>query len=306
MSILDDLDGPGRTLDTSLRVAVIVPAAGRGARFAAGAGAALHDTAELSSGPTKIELMLGPRPVFMHALQAFCGRADVEQVILALAPERLAAFNDRYGERLDDLGVVRVPGAAAGRSETVARALARVDDAVTHVAVHDAARPLLSQAVIDRVFAAAARWGAAVPGLPVADTLVRRHDPQPIAADDPADRILGGAGGTGGAVSWLAGDRVDRQGLMGVQTPQVFEADLLRRAYARAGRADDPAAGATDDASRVAVLGAPVRVVEGDPALVKLTRAADAEILAALLAHRRSQEAQKAAKKALWDDDENG
>jgi len=93
--------------------------------------------------------------------------------------------------------------------------------------------------------------------------------------------------------------------VFGVQTPQVFEADLLRRAYARAGQPDDPAAGATDDASRVAALGTAVQVVPGDPALLKLTQPADAELLAALLAHRRAQDARSAAETELWDDDDD-
>ena len=297
MGFLDDLDAIDAAA-ADLRVAVIVPAAGRGERF----GAA--DRADALGAPlTKIELLLGSRPVFLHALEAFCGRADVEQVILALAPDRLEGFNDRHGARLDDLGVIRVAGGTQDRWETVKNALPHVSAEATHIAVHDAARPLLSQAVIDRVFAAARRLGAAMPGLPVADTLVR-VGAAVAAPADPADLILGLGDAQAQASRPVTGG-VDRADLFAVQTPQVFEADLLRRAYARAGQADDPAAGATDDAARVAALGAAVHVVDGDPALIKLTRPADAELLAALLAHRAAQATRDAALRALPDDDDD-
>ena len=285
MNLLDDSD---------LRVAVILPAAGRGERFAAGNAAA----------PSKIEFLLDGRPVFMHALAAFCGRAEVVQVLLAVAPDRVDEFSDRYGDRLRDLGVMLVAGAAEGRTQTVRRALRRVDDKVTHVAVHDAARPLVGFDLVTRVFAAAADHGAVVPALAVADTLVRGG--LPLAGDagrDPLDDVLGLTPAPGAGVRPVVG-AVDRDGLFAVQTPQVFEVGLLRRAYAQ------PAAdgGATDDASLVAALGEPVVLVEGEAANLKLTRPQDAELLAALCDRRRAAEAERRrARDPLFaDEDEDG
>lgn len=303
MGLLDDLnDGPNDAAAPDLRVAVIVPAAGRGERF----GGLGVDQGPLGSGAalTKIELLLDSRPVFMHALSAFCGRADVVQVILAVAPDRLDDFNDRYGERLDDLGVTRVAGGTADRWQTVAKALAHVDDAATHVAVHDAARPLVSQDLIDRVFAAAARFDAVVPGLPVPDTLVRAGDPVPAGPADPADSILGLDDGASNVARPVTRG-LDRAGVFAVQTPQVFAADLLRRAYAGAGAPGDAGAASTDDASRVAALGETVHLVDGDEKLLKLTRPGDAEMLTALLAHRRAEAARDAADRALLADDDD-
>ena len=260
--------------------------------------------------PSKIEMLLDSKPVFMHALSAFCGRADVVQVILAVAPDRLEDFNNRYGERLDDLGVTRVAGGTADRWQTVVKALAHVSDQATHIAVHDAARPLVSQTLIDRVFGAAAHFEAVVPGLPVADTLVHAGDPVDRPDADRADAILGlghdtGPGGEGAQGARPVTGGLDRAGVFAVQTPQVFTAALLHRAYANAGQADDPAAAATDDASRVAALGVPVHLVPGDTALLKLTRPGDAEMLAALRHHQRAAAARDTAKQTFFDDDDD-
>lgn len=306
MGILDDLNDADPATPADLRVAVIVPAAGRGQRFAAGPA---RDVDGFISAPTKIEMLLDSQPVFMHALSAFCGRADVVQVILAVAPDRLEDFNDRYGERLDDLGVTRVAGGTADRWQTVVKALEHVSDQATHIAVHDAARPLVSQGLIDRVFGAAAHFDAVVPGLPVPDTLVHAGDPVALPTVDRADAILGldvdqGPGqGAQGARPVTGG--LDRAGVFAVQTPQVFTAALLRKAYAAAGLPDDPAAAATDDASRVAALGAAVHLVQGDAALLKLTHPGDAEMLAALRQHQRAVAARDTATQTFFDDDDD-
>jgi 2-C-methyl-D-erythritol 4-phosphate cytidylyltransferase len=120
-----------------------------------------------------------------------------------------------------------------------------VPDDTLVVLVHDAARPLVSDDVIGRVLAPLSEgWDGAVPGLVVSDTLKR------VGAD--------------GAVV----ETVDREGLHGVQTPQAFVADVLRRAVAADGEA-------TDCAGLVEAAGGRVKVVEGDPRLLKVTTAED-------------------------------
>lgn len=135
----------------------------------------------------------------------------------------------------------------ATRSASVRSGLAAVPDRAEAVLVHDAARPLAGPSLFLSVLEALddpAVTGA-VCALPVTDTLKR------------VDRSLGTITGT-----------VDREGLVAVQTPQAFRADVLRRAHA----ADDDA---TDDAALVEGLGATVRVVPGDPRNIKLTTPAD-------------------------------
>ena len=120
--------------------------------------------------------------------------------------------------------------------------------------VHDAARPLAGPALAARVLAAAREAGAAVPGLPVADTVKEVGDGS------------------------LVRRTPDRASLRAIQTPQAFAADLLRRAHAEV-EGDAP-----DDAWLVERLGAPVRVVEGDPLAFKVTTADDLARLRAIVA----------------------
>ena len=137
-------------------------------------------------------------------------------------------------------GIVAVAGGAS-RSASVRAGLAAVPDGAAIVVVHDAARPLASVALFDRVVAAV-RAGAdgAVPGVAVPDT-VKRVDATGRVVETP-----------------------DRAALRAIQTPQAFSAVVLRAAHAGGGEA-------TDDAVLVEALGGTVVVVEGDPANLKIT-----------------------------------
>ena len=137
-----------------------------------------------------------------------------------------------------------VPGGAT-RSDSVRAGLAEVPEDALVVLVHDAARPLLPEEVLERVLAPLGEgWDGAVPGLAVSDTLKR------VGRD-------GGVEAT-----------VDRDGLYAVQTPQAFTAAVLRRAVAAGGEA-------TDCAGLVEAAGGRVKVVPGDPRLLKVTTADD-------------------------------
>lgn len=139
------------------------------------------------------------------------------------------------------------------RAESVRIALAEVPDEALVVLVHDAARPFVDDAIVERLMS---RLGEAVdgvvPGLAVRDT-VRRTE------------------------NGLAAGTVDRAGLVATQTPQVFVAERLRAAYA-AGHDD-----ATDCASLVERIGGRIAVVEGDPRLLKVTTADDLALAEQLL-----------------------
>ncbi|MBL4590378.1 MAG: 2-C-methyl-D-erythritol 4-phosphate cytidylyltransferase, partial [Phycisphaerales bacterium] len=168
-----------------------------------------------------------------------------------------------------------IQGGEHERYETVQCALAHVPESCTHVAVHDAARPGASQGLIDRVFDAATRHAAVVPAVPVADT-IKRIDPTPIEdpGSDPLASILAGPSD---APMHRVHETLVRAGLMQVQTPQVFERELLIRAYAQADLSS------TDDAGLVERLGEPVVVVQGDERNLKITRPGDTEILRVIL-----------------------
>ncbi len=132
------------------------------------------------------------------------------------------------------------------RAESVRLGLAAVPGSSEVIVVHDAARPLASDALFRAVIAAVVSEGAggAIPGVPVSDTI------KVVDAGGNVTRTL------------------DRASLVAVQTPQAFGAELLRRAHATG-------AEATDDAALVEALGATVRVVPGDPRNLKITTPAD-------------------------------
>lgn len=294
-----------------MKAAVILPAAGIGKRFTQGAGqgglpgeAGASGTSGASS---KLELSLAGKPVFLRAVELFLGRPEVTQILLAVHPDRLEEFDLRYGDALRFHGVQVVPGGRIERWETVANALGHVDSACTHIAVHDAARPLTSSALLDRVFAAAAEHDAVVPGVAVTQTL-KRVEPMPESAGverDPLDAILGDAGKAvqPGDLRRVV-ETVDRAALVAVQTPQIFEAALLRRAYAELGGGGQASA-VTDDASLVEALGETVVVVEGEPTNLKITQAADAELAGAIVAQREAQHAELSRKRLFADDEDD-
>ncbi len=160
--------------------------------------------------------------------------ADWEEAAIVLAEELVASK------------VAAVVTGGATRAESVRAALAEVPDDALVVVVHDAARPLVDDAVIERVLAPLAEGvDGVVPALPLADTVKRVEQ-------------------------GLVVETVDRSALVTVQTPQAFTAAALRAAY----RGDDLAE-ATDCASLVEARGGRIRVVEGDPRLLKITTAAD-------------------------------
>ncbi len=279
-----------------MNVSVILPAAGSGTRFVQGAK---------NPAPSKVESDLVGKPAFLHAVELFVRRNDVGRVILAVSPSGLDDFLFRWGDKLGFLGVTVVAGGETERWQTVARALDAVDDDATHVAVHDAARPLTSEALIDRVFLAASRFDAVIPGCDVGSTLKRVEDAdtQPDEAD-PLDAILGSAG-RDEVITRRVVQTVDRRGLVEVQTPQVFEVGLLRRAYQRItdGKVDPKSI--TDDAQLIEALGESVHVVEGESTNLKITYPSDAELAEALLLKRAKSQAGQLAKKRLFADDDD-
>jgi 2-C-methyl-D-erythritol 4-phosphate cytidylyltransferase len=189
-------------------------------------------------------------------------------------------FKARHGDRLGLMGVKLVKGGPSHRWETVAAALAHVPDDCSHIGVHDAARPCTPPELIERLLDAAGKYAAVIPAIDAADTLKRVSDRQRADKDiDPLDAILGDAGKANQTLREVE-TTVDRTRLVSVQTPQVFRADLLKRAYAQADLAS------TDDAQLVERLGEPVTVVQGDPRNIKITRPIDLTMARAILGVR--------------------
>jgi 2-C-methyl-D-erythritol 4-phosphate cytidylyltransferase len=259
-------------LYSPMRISVIIPAAGASTRYNTG------DADPLGGHRSKLDEDLGGKAVIQRTVELFNTREEVHQVIVAgpHADDAFADFSLRHSDRLALLGAKLVRGGAVHRYETVANALIAVDESCTHVAVHDAARPATDDALIDRVFDTAKNHPAVVPGLPVSDTL-KRVDPDPIEGGGGADPVASILGvGTTNKLRRVE-KTVERAHLMQIQTPQVFDRELLLRAYEQ----DELAS--TDDAGLIERLGESVVVVDGDPLNLKLTRSCDLPLLRAIM-----------------------
>ena len=192
---------------------------------------------------------LNGRPLLAESLERLEGSDWVEQIVVAAPP----GWEEPAILLAEELGcgkvVACVPGGAT-RLDSVRAAAEELGDA-TVVLVHDAARPLISEAVLERVLTALGNgWDGTVPGLPLRDTVKRVE----------AEMVV---------------ETLDRRGLYAIQTPQAFPAPVLLAALAGEGGA------ATDCASLVEQRGGRVRVVPGDARLLKVTDAADLELVAA-------------------------
>jgi 2-C-methyl-D-erythritol 4-phosphate cytidylyltransferase len=193
---------------------------------------------------------LGEDPLLAEPLRRLDESDWIDRIVIVAPP----GWEEPSILLAEELACSKVHSCVAGgatRSDSVRAGLAEVAADALVVLVHDAARPLVSEDVIGRVLAPlSAGWDGAVPGLPISDTLKRVGDDGEVL------------------------DTVARDGLYAVQTPQAFLADVLRRA------ADGDA---TDCAGLVEGAGGRVKVVEGDPRLLKVTTADDLAKIAAWL-----------------------
>jgi 2-C-methyl-D-erythritol 4-phosphate cytidylyltransferase len=211
-------------------VAVLIPAAGSGARM---------------GGLAKAFMILRGEPLLVHALRPFLARTDVRHAVVALPADHAAAPPPWLAE-LDP----RVTIVAGGerRAESVRCALAALPDEVEIVIVHDAARPLITAAIVERTLAATGPRVGAIAAIPAIDTI------QHVDADR---RIV---------------STPEREALWQAQTPQAFPRALLAAAYERAARDGFVP---TDEASLVVRYGGTVVVVEGARENMKITVPSD-------------------------------
>ncbi len=257
-----------------MNIAVILPAAGQSKRFGSGDGKT-----------SKLSVMLARKPVLQRAVELFSSRPLVKQIIIAADPDQLEAFKFRWEEKLGVYGVRIVAGGRQERWETVLNAIKALEPQITHVAVHDAARPVTDPAMIDRVFEAARQHHAVIPAVPITATIKRVQEPAQASAE-ALDLLLSPK--PAGPVPRQVLETIPRAGLWAVQTPQVFERKLLERAYQRIAQGQMDPSQITDDAGLVESLGEPVIVVEGDGLNVKITVPQDVQLAEAVLAVRSS------------------
>ena len=209
---------------TSPRIAALIVAAGVGARSG-------------SVTPKQFAIVAG-KPMIAHSHAALSQHAMIERVLVAIGPDQDKALATALGD------VPHVTGGATRRLSVLAGLEALATESPDWVLIHDAARPFLARAVIDRLLAALEEHPGAVPALPVADTLAR------------------------GGVD--LGEVVPREGLHRIQTPQAFVFRDILAAH-RSWQGDEP----TDDAQMLRAAGGVVALVEGDMMLEKITHPGD-------------------------------
>ena len=222
------------------KFAVILPAAGESRRF--------------TGFPRKKPFMeLKGRAVWMRTAEHFLHRDDVTEVVLVLSADDIDEFRERFRPNLAFMDITIATGGKC-RAESVLNGMRSLTHDADFVAVHDAARPLLSATWVTELFASAQVHDAVIPGIPVSST---------VKAVDEC--VIQGT--------------VDRSGLVLAQTPQVFRKTLLQQAFAAA----DDLTGFTDEASIVEAFGQSVRIHPGWPMNIKITTGDDFRLAEALL-----------------------
>lgn len=221
-------------------IVAMIMAAGRGERFQGGA-------------PKQLALVSG-RPMVAWSIERFAACPDIKGIYMVVPPDQteawMAAMAEPAGEHVSEL-----VGGGERRQDSVRLGVEALPQSVTHVLVHDAARPCLSDALINQILKALGNSPAVVPAVPVVDTLV-------VDASGGVDAM------------------VDRANIAGVQTPQAFERELLLRAHRKA-QADGLQS--SDDGALVLALGEPVKTVPGDRLNFKVTYPEDIAIAEAIL-----------------------
>jgi 2-C-methyl-D-erythritol 4-phosphate cytidylyltransferase len=216
--------------------ALVLAAAGRSSRFS-------HRG---SSDPTvkKVFTHLGGKPVWLRSAEKFISRDDVSQVIIVVSPEDIDWFRKYYLSEINRM-LLRIVAGGENRVDSIRNGLVAVSPKVGYVAVHDAARPCVTDREIAAVFKEAKKRGAAMLAAPIVGTIKRVVDGQ-------------------------IEETVPREYFWEAQTPQVFRRDLILEAYQQKIK-DVP----TDDAQLVERLGKPVYVVPADSGNIKITTQSD-------------------------------
>lgn len=209
-------------------------------------------TASRMEGIDKVMAPLGAEPMIVRTVRAFQNCDAVKEIVIVTREDLIAKITALCG-KFDKVRSVVTGG--KDRAESVKNGLNMLSDEVKLAAVQDGARPLVSEAVIDRTIRAAHTYGAAAPAIPMKDTV----------------KVV-----EGGIVTTTP----DRNTLQAIQTPQVFDIDLLRGALQKA---QTDGAAITDDCSAVERTGFRVKIVEGDERNIKVTTPMDLKIAEMLL-----------------------
>ena len=203
-------------------------------------------------GIDKVMALLDGEPMIVRTVRTFQNCDAIKEIVIVTREDLIMPITELCREFDKVQAVVR---GGSSRQESVGLGLNTLSKKVKLAAVQDGARPLITEAVIDRTVRAAHSYGAAAPAIPVKDTI----------------KVV-----KGGVVE----STPDRATLQAVQTPQVFDFDLLKGALKKA---EITGAAVTDDCSAVELMGMKVKIVEGDERNIKVTTPMDLKIAEMLL-----------------------
>lgn len=231
-----------------MKTVAIIPAGGSGKR--------------LGSETPKQYLSLQSVPVLVHTLLVFQESAAIQEIVLVVPEDDLTFVRERVVKKYELRKVSAVVSGGRERQDSVRNGFLAITNACDVVVIHDGVRPFVTRDMIERVVEAAAGEGAAAAGVRAKDTIKETTAENIVTATLPRSRL------------WQT------------QTPQAFQYDLLRRAFAKAG--DDGYYG-TDDASLVERTGAKVRMVAGSYENIKITTPEDLTVAQALMKERMKE-----------------
>ena len=209
-------------------------------------------TASRMGGIDKVMALLDGEPMIVRTVRTFQNCDAIREIVIVTREDLIVPITGLCRDFDKVRAVVR---GGSSRQESVGLGLNTLSKKVKLAAVQDGARPLISEAVIDRTVRAAHSYGAAAPAIPVKDTI----------------KVVKGG---------MVVQTPDRATLQAVQTPQVFDFDLLRGALKKA---EATGAAVTDDCSAVELMGMKVKIVEGDERNIKVTTPMDLKIAEMLL-----------------------
>lgn len=209
-------------------------------------------------GFDKLFAEVAGRPVLAHTLLALEAVKAVSEIIVVARATDIPDVGAVCRE-LDLLKVTKVIRGGVRRVDSAYNGVLEADPKAVLIGIHDGARPFVPELVIEEAFQVAAEYGAAVPAVPVTDT-IKRADEDGTVQETP-----------------------ERSRLFAVQTPQIFDADILKGALQKA---LEEGRDLTDDSMAVEAMGLPVYLTHGSPENIKLTRPLDLLTAEGILAGR--------------------
>jgi 2-C-methyl-D-erythritol 4-phosphate cytidylyltransferase len=233
-----------------MKVSAIVLAAGRSLRFS-------------GSKISKVLTPINSKPIIIYSLEILSKHPSVRDIIVVVNEQNLKEItNQIFDSRIRKIR--RIVKGGIRRQDSVINALSVLNRDIDFVLIHDAARPFINRNMVSSLIKEAARWGAAIAGVPVKATIKKVKSKKEKGKSVFVEKTL------------------NRDNLWEIHTPQVFKKDLIVKAYKKFSRLD-----VTDDAMLVEKLGEKVRVVLGSYDNIKITTPEDLVVAEAILKSKK-------------------